>query len=88
MEQDTAHDHPPGKQGARWAGRDDRGLPEHPDLSRADAAEVIRARTLWDRLRTHGPMLLKAAIQPANGAVPGGADQAVRHLAGVRGARR
>jgi len=33
MEHDNAHHDPPGKEGARWAGRDDCGPPEHPDLS-------------------------------------------------------
>ena len=69
MEQDNAHHDPPDKQGARWAGRDDCGLPEHPDLSWAGAAEFIRARTRWDLPRTHGPMLPGAAVQTANGAL-------------------
>jgi len=43
MEQDNAHYDPPDKEGARWADRDDCGLPEHPDLSCAGAAEFIRA---------------------------------------------
>ena len=43
-----------------------RNTPYHP---RADAAELIRARTLWDLLRIHGPMLLGAAVQTANGAL-------------------
>ena len=51
------------------AGRDDCGLPEHPDLSCAGAAELIRARTPWNLLRTRGPMLLGAAVQTANGAL-------------------
>ena len=55
--------------GARWAGRDDCGLPEHPDLSYTGAAEFIRARTRWDLPRTHGPMLPVAAVQTANGAL-------------------
>ena len=64
-------------------------LPEHPDLACADAAALIPARTLWELLRTHRPMLLGAAVQTANGALsPGGADQAVRRVAGVLGARR
>ncbi|HMH36544.1 MAG TPA: hypothetical protein VK584_06360, partial [Streptosporangiaceae bacterium] len=54
MEQDNAHHDPPDKEGARWAGRDDCGLPEHPDLSCAGAAEFIRARTRWDLPRTYG----------------------------------
>jgi hypothetical protein len=69
MEQDNAHHDPPDKEGARWAGRDDCGLPEHPDLSWAGAAEFIRARTRWDLPRTHGPMLPGAAAQTANGAL-------------------
>ena len=67
MEQDNTHHDPPDKQGTRWAGRDDCGLPEHPDLSCAGAAEFIRARTHWDLPRTHGPML-PGAVQTANGA--------------------
>ena len=67
MEQDNAHHDPPDKQGARCAGRDDCGLPEHPDLSCAGAAEFIRARTRWDLPRTHGPMLPGAAVQTVNG---------------------
>ena len=67
MEQDNAHHDPPDKQGARWAGRDDCGLPEHPDLSWAGAAEFIRARTRWDLPRTYGPRLPGAAVQTANG---------------------
>jgi len=55
--------------GARWAGRDDCGLPEHPDLSCTGAAEFIRARTRWDPPRTHGPTLPGAAVQTANGAL-------------------
>jgi len=54
MEQDNAHDDPPDEQGTRRAGCDDCGLPEHPDLSCAHAAELIRARTLRDLPRTHG----------------------------------
>ena len=69
MEQDNAHDDPPDNEEARWAGRDDCGLPEHPDLSCADAAEFIRATTLGDLPRTHGPMLPGAAVQTANGAL-------------------
>ena len=69
MEQDNAHHDPPDKQGARWAGRDDCGLPEHPDLSCAGAAGLIRARTRGDLPRTHGPMLPGAAVQTANGAL-------------------
>jgi len=89
MEQDNAHHDPPDKEGARWAGRDDCGLPEHPDLSWAGAAEFIRARTRWDLPRTHGPMLPRGGSPDRQRrAVPGGADQAVRHLAGVLGARR
>lgn len=53
----------------RGAGRDDCGLPEHPDLSCAGATDFIRARTRWDLPRTHGPMLPGAAIQAANGAL-------------------
>jgi len=68
MEQDNAHHDPPDKEGARWAGRDC-GLPEHPDLSWAGAAEFIRARTRWDLPRTYGPMLPGAAVQTANGAL-------------------
>ena len=52
MEQDNAHHDPPDKQGTRWARRDDCGLPEHPDLSCAGAAEFIRATTLGDLPRT------------------------------------
>src|SRR5215831_10132319 len=48
MEQDNAHHDPPDKQGPRRAGRDDCGLPEHPDLSCTGAAEFTRARTRWD----------------------------------------
>src|SRR5215468_11904713 len=70
MEQDNAHHDPPDKQGPRRAGRDDCGLPEHPDLSYTGAAEFIRARTRWDLPRTHGPMLPGAAAQTANGALP------------------
>jgi len=55
--------------GTRWAGRDDCGLPEHPDLSCTGAAEFIRARTRWDPPRTHGPTLPGAAVQTANGAL-------------------
>jgi hypothetical protein len=69
MEQDNAHHDPPDKQGTRRAGRDDCGLPEHPDLSCAGAAEFIRARTRWDLPRTRGPMLPGAAVQTANGAL-------------------
>src|SRR5207249_6413668 len=68
-EQDNAHHDPPDKEGARWAGRDDCGLPEHPDLSWAGAAEFIRARTRWDQPRTYGPMLPGAAAQTASGAL-------------------
>jgi hypothetical protein len=68
MEQDNAHHDPPDKEGARWVRRDDCGLPEHPDLSCAGAAEFIRARTRCDLPRTHGPMLSGAAVQTANGA--------------------
>jgi hypothetical protein len=89
MEQDNAHHDPPDKEGARWADRDDCGLPEHPDLSCAGAAEFIRARTRWDLPRTYGPMLPRGGSPDRQRrAVPGGADQAVRHLAGVLGARR
>jgi hypothetical protein len=37
MEQDDTHDDPD-EQGARRAGCDAGGLPEHPDLSRADVS--------------------------------------------------
>jgi hypothetical protein len=68
MEQDNARHDPPDKQGARRAGRDDCGLPEHPDLSWAGAAQFIRARTRRDLPRTHGPMPPGAAAQTASGA--------------------
>jgi len=55
----------------------------------AGAAEFIRARTRWDLPRTHGPMAPRGGgPDRQRRAVPGGADQAVRHLAGVLGARR
>ena len=55
----------------------------------AGAAEFIRARTRRDLPRTHGPMAPRGGSPDRQRrAVPGGADQAVRHLAGVLGARR
>ena len=55
----------------------------------AGAAEFIRARTRRDLPRTHGPMAPRGGgPDRQRRAIPGGADQAVRHLAGVLGARR
>ena len=53
MEHDNAHHDPPGKEGARWAGRDDCGPPEHPDLSWGRRSGVHPCQ---DPPRTHGPM--------------------------------
>ena len=56
-EQDKAHDDPPDEEAARRADCDDCGLPEHPDLSCAHAAELIRARTLPGPAAHPRPML-------------------------------
>jgi len=49
--------------------RDDCGLPEHPDLSCAGAAEFHPCQDPLGLPRTHGPMLPGAAVQIANGAL-------------------
>jgi hypothetical protein len=69
MDQDNAHHDPPDKEGARWAGRDDCGLPEHPDLSWAAQRSSSVPGPRWDLPRTYGPMLPGAVVQTANGAL-------------------
>jgi len=89
MEHDNAHHDPPGKEGARRAGRDDCGPPEHPDLSWGRRSGVHPCQDPPGPAahpRTDGPPGRRP--RPPTARYPGGADQAVRHLAGVLGARR
>jgi len=89
MEHDNARHDPPGKEGARWAGRDDCGPPEHPDLSWGRRSGVHPCQDPPGPAahpRTDGPPGRRS--RPPTARCPGGADQAVRHLAGVLGARR
>ena len=89
MEQDNAHHDPPDKEGARWAGRDDCGPPEHPDLSWGRRSGVHPCQDPSGPAahpRTDGPPGRRS--RPPTARYPGGADQAIRHPAGVLGARR